>query len=80
MVAMIAVVDIEAARKVLHERYAPGRPPGVRWGLAYLPLGSEIPDFSVDEWDGCFIMASHVNIALLYWKRAPQTVQLELWG
>lgn len=78
---MSALHDIPPgeAQALLNAYYAPGTFEAEAFAVATLPSGSELPDFSDDEWDGVFVMQNLEDVTLLYYRKAPQAVQLALF-
>lgn len=87
MTFAFAPISPADAQALLNARYAPGHFEAETFAVAYLPCESELPDWSDDEWDGVFVMATHENIALtcpaalrgVAYTRARQPEQLTLW-
>lgn len=68
-----------AAQALLNRHYAPGTFEAEAFAVVTLPHGSDLPDWSDDEWDGVFVMQSMEGVTLLYYRKAPESVQLALF-
>lgn len=75
----MTAIDTAAAQALISARYAPGRFEAEAFAVVTLPYGSELPDWSEDEWDGMFVMQSLDDVTLVYYRLAREPEQLTLW-
>lgn len=67
------------AQALLNRCYAPGTFEAETFAVVTLPHGADLPDWSADEWDGVFVMQSLEDVTLLYYRKAPSLVQMEMF-
>lgn len=75
----LRVLSRDAAQALLNQHYAPGSFEAEAFAVVTLPYESDLPDWSEDEWDGMFVMQTFENVTLLYYRKAPEAMQLALF-